>query len=276
MGRLEVNTGEAHLHIGNVAGRSTVIRSKARNPLRLLTPRARGESVWAYTSSFGGGMVAGDCTRLELVIDAGARCFLSTQASTKIYRNPQNLPCSHELAARVDEDAVLVLAPDPVQCFAESIYEQRQQFHLAATGNLLLVDWISAGRTACGERWNFQRYSSRNVIERDGRKLLIDALRLDSADGALDGKYRGGRFNSFATVVVLGPRLNPFAKKTLNWCNDQPIAPNSDIVFAGSPLHDGVILRFVGISVEQVGRAIHEQISFISQLLEDDPWSRKW
>ncbi len=120
MGRIETNAGEAQLHIGSVAGRSAVICSRARNPLRLLTPRARGESVWAYTSSLGGGMVAGDRTRLEVTVDAGARCFVGTQASTKIYRNPAQLPCSHDLVARVGEEALLILAPDPVQCFAES------------------------------------------------------------------------------------------------------------------------------------------------------------
>src|ERR1041385_1385457 len=180
MSRIETNAGEAQLHVGSVAGCSAVLRSRARNPLRLLTPRARGESVWVYTSSFGGGMVAGDRTRLEVTVDAGARCFLGTQASTKIYRNPARLPCSHDLVVRVGEEALLILAPDPVQCFAESSYEQRQHFALAAAANLLLVDWRSAGRTARGERWRFRRYSSRNEVERGRRKLLIDALRLDS------------------------------------------------------------------------------------------------
>src|SRR5687767_5260642 len=127
---LHDQSGDAKLHVATIAGRSAVVGSQARSPMRLLTPRARGETVWAYTSNFGGGMVAGDETRLELRIAAGARCFLSTQASTKVYRNPAQLPCSHELGARVCEDALLILAPDPVQCFAESSYEQRQHFTL--------------------------------------------------------------------------------------------------------------------------------------------------
>src|SRR6185436_1148904 len=68
-------SGEARLHVASVAGRSVVVGSWARSPLHLLTPRSRGGSVWAYTCSFGGGLVAGDRTRLELCMDAGARCF---------------------------------------------------------------------------------------------------------------------------------------------------------------------------------------------------------
>jgi urease accessory protein len=276
MSRIETNAGEAQLHVGSVAGCSAVLRSRARNPLRLLTPRARGECVWAYTSSLGGGMVAGDRTRLEVTVDAGARCFLGTQASTKIYRNPARLPCSHDLVARVGEEALLILAPDPVQCFAESSYEQRQQFTLAATANLLFVDWMLAGRAARGERWRFRRFSSRNEVEREGRKLLIDALRLDSADGALDSRFRGAGFNCFATVALFGPWLANAAAEVLDWTSRQPITPKATFVFAASPLQEGAILRFAGTSVEEVGHAIHARIGFVRQLLADDPWSRKW
>ena len=269
-------SGEARLHVASVAGRSVVVGSWARSPLHLLTPRSRGDSVWAYTSSFGGGMVAGDRTRLEVTVDAGARCFLSTQASTKVYRNPSDLPCSHDLVAKIGDDALLVLAPDPVQCFAESSYEQCQHFTLAPAANLLFVDWMSAGRTARGERWSFRRYSSRNKVERAGTKLLLDATRLDGRDGALDSRFRGGGFNCLATVALLGPRLAMHAKEILGWCGAQPIAPKAGLVFAASPLHEGALLRFAGTSVEEVGRAIHERLGFVRELLNDNPWERKW
>lgn len=268
--------GDAALAVSVIHGLSTATTSWARTPLKLLTPRARGESVWAYMSSFGGGMVAGDCTRLDVTIEASARCFLGTQASTKIYRNPAQLTCSHELTARIADDALLILAPDPVQCFAESTYEQRQSFALSATGNLLLIDWMSAGRAARGELWRFQRYLSRNEVQRDGKRILIDALRLDAADSALAGKYRGGGFQCFATIALFGPLLSDHAKAILDWCTAQAIQPDAAVIFAASPLHEGVIVRFAGTSVERVGRAIHERLGFIRELLKDDPFSRKW
>ena len=276
MFRACTNNGEAQLHIASVSGQSAVVSSQARNPLRLLTPRARGASVWAYTSTFGGGMVAGDRTRLEVIVDSGAYCFLGTQASTKIYRNPLRLPCSHDLKAQVGEGALLILAPDPVQCFAESSYEQRQRFELHVGGSLLLIDWLSAGRTARGERWLFRRYLSRNEILRDGKTILLDALRLDSSDGPLDARFRGGRFNCFATVALVGSRFESYAKEILDWVAAQPVTPSSELIFAASPLREGVLLRFAGVNVEEVGRAIHARLGFIRDVLEDDPWSRKW
>ena len=107
--------GHAALEVDLVFNQSTVIGAYATSPMKLLTPCSRGRSVCTYASNFGGGLVAGDQTRLDLRIGKGARCFLGTQASTKVYRNPHLLPCSHMTNAAVEEDALLVFAPAPVQ-----------------------------------------------------------------------------------------------------------------------------------------------------------------
>src|SRR4029453_14212228 len=116
--------GYASLHVTLVSQESAVTSAFATSPMKLLTPRSRGRSVWAYGSSFGGGLVAGDQTRLDLQLGPGARCFLGTQASTKVYRNPGLRPCGHETDAILAAGSLLVFAPDPVQAFAQSSYTQ--------------------------------------------------------------------------------------------------------------------------------------------------------
>jgi urease accessory protein len=268
--------GTAALHVARVRERSTVISAWARSPLSLLTPRARGESVWAYTSSYGGGMVQGDETRLELKLDSGARCFLSTQASTKIYRNPARRACSHEFQAELDADSLLILAPDPVQCFAESSYEQRQTFRLAETANLVLVDWLSSGRSARGERWAFRRYASKNQIYRGNRTILLDSVTLGNELGDINNRFRSGRFNCLATIAIVGPGLREFAATVLEAIGNAPAVRDANFVFAASPLHEGAIIRLAGVRVEEVGRAIHSHLQFVPSLLQGDPWARKW
>ena len=139
----EIRTGEkgrAALEVKVVFGESTVTSAFATSPMKLLTPRSRGQSVWAYTGSFGGGLVAGDETFLELQAGTNSRCFLGTQASTKIYRNPSRRPCGHRTRATLEADSLLVFAPEPVQAFASSSYTQRQEFQLASgAGGLLLL-----------------------------------------------------------------------------------------------------------------------------------------
>ncbi|MGC3957324.1 MAG: urease accessory protein UreD [Verrucomicrobiota bacterium] len=85
------------MEVTTVFGESTAVSSFASSPMKLLTPVARGKSVWAYTSSFGGGLVAGDKTQLSVKINSDVRCFLGTQSSTKVYRNPAACPASTRL-----------------------------------------------------------------------------------------------------------------------------------------------------------------------------------
>jgi len=266
----------ARLEVNRVSGLSAVTSARASNPLKLLLPRSRGPSVWAYLSSFGGGFVAGDETRLEVELGPGARCFVTTQASTKIYRNPRMRPCSHHFRAKLAEDSLLVLAPEPIQAFAESSYVQRQEFHLQPRAGLVLVDWYCSGRAARGELWDFASLRSRNEIFVGEERVLLDSLLLDASSGHLRGTHRLGRFNCLALVVVIGDALAAHAAPMLADIATQPVVPRAPLVLSGSPLRNGVLLRVAGESLETVGREIQRQLRFIPDLLEDDPWSRKW
>lgn len=268
--------GRAALSVDLVCGQSAVTSALARSPLKLLTPRARGRSVWACTSSYGGGLVGGDHTRLDLRLGPETRCYLGTQASTKIYRNSPACPCSHATRARLAEDSLLVLAPDPVQAFAGSRYAQRQEFQLAAGAALVLLDWFTAGRAARGERWQFRRFESFNEVWVQGERVFQDAVCLDCADGPLDSPMRMGRFNCFATLLVTGPRLETVAQQLLQNIARLPVERKSPLVAAASPVAGGAVLRLAGEEVEAVGRAVHEHLGFLTDCLGDDPWQRKW
>ncbi len=271
-----METGCAALEVRSVAGQSAVTSAFACSPLKLLMPRSRGQSVWAYTSSFGGGFVAGDETRLDLRIGPGARCFVGTQASTKIYRNPRHLVCGHVTRAAVETGALLVFAPDPVQPFAGSRYAQRQTFELGAGAGLMLVDWFTSGRAARGERWAFDRFYSRNDVFLSGGRIFMDSILLDSATGPLAPPHRAGRFNCFALLLLVGEPLKPAAASLLENVAARPVKRCEGLITSASPVRGGAVLRVAGESVESVGQELHCHLKSVSALLGDDPWARKW
>lgn len=240
--------------------------------MKLLAPVARGPSVWAYTSSFGGGLVAGDQTRLHLKVGDGARCFLGTQSSTKVYRNPAALPCEHATHATVATDALLVFAPEPLQAFADSHYTQRQEFQLAPSAGLVLLDWFSSGRAARGERWAFQQLESRNDIFVGGERVLVDSLRLHSSELAL----RMGRFNCLASLLLIGPPLKAASDALLERIAARPVERRAALNASASPVHGGILLRLAGEEVETVRRELSGHLTFLRDILGDDPWARKW
>lgn len=259
-----------------VSGESAVTSAFATSPMKLLTPRSRGRSAWVYTSSFGGGLVAGDQTQLDLTVGAGARCFVGTQASTKVYRNPAALPCGHVTRATIGENALLVFAPDAVQAFAEASYSQGQEFHLAAGAGLVLLEWFSAGRVARGERWAFTHFQSRNDVFLSGERVFVDSIRLDSEDGSLLSQHRTGRFNCLATFLLIGEPLKEVAADLLQEISARPVERNAPLVCSASSIRDGALLRVAGESVELVGDELHRHLRSLTTLLGDDPWARKW
>ncbi len=260
-----------------VAGASAVTAAFASSPMKLLTPRSRGPSVWAYTSSFGGGLVAGDQTELDLEIGPGARCLVGTQASTKIYRNPGARPCGHRTSAELAEDSLLVFAPDPVQAFAGSTYAQRQEFRLAASANLVLLDWFTAGRTARGERWEFDHFQSRNDVHVADHRVFVDSLLLAPANGSLAGSHRLGRFNCVAMLLFIGSTVAAIATRALENIADRTVEQNATLIISASRITaGGTVIRIAGESTESVGRELHHHLQPLTALLGDDPWARKW
>lgn len=268
--------GSAQLTVKRVDGQSAVTSARSASPLKLLVPRSRGTSAWAYLSSFGGGLVAGDRTELHLEVGDQARAFVATQSATKVYRNPLLRPCSHQTRATLGQGALLVFAPDPVQAFAESRYDQTQTFHLAATAGLVLVDWFSAGRVARGERWQFARFHSRNEVFRDGQRVFLDAILLDREDGFTASAHQVGRYHCFATLLFLGPPMAAPAASVLATAAERPVERRAPLISSASPVADGVLVRIAGEHTEAVGRELSQHLKSVAPLLGDDPWARKW
>ena len=266
----------AELRVELVSGQSSAVSIQAQNPLKILVPHPRGPSVWAYLSNYGGGLLGGDQISVSVDIGPGAVCFLGTQASTKIYRNRADRPSSQSLSARVAAGATLVLAPDPIQPFAHSSYRQSQHFHVQPGGSLVLVDWLTSGRAARGERWALDCFHSHNELYYGPDRVVLDSLLLDSSLGPLHGAFRLGRFNCLAVLAVLGAPLTSAAGRILEAVGKQSVPHRGELLSAASPISHGVLLRVAGESVEKVRREIHRYLDFVPALLHDDPWLRKW
>jgi urease accessory protein len=301
--------GRARLEVTLVRNESTVTEAYAHNPLKLLAPRSRGLSAWAYTSSFGGGLVAGDQTRLDMRIGKGARCFVGTQSATKIYRNPDCRPCSHLTRAVLEEGSFLAFMPAPAQPFADSSYSQQQTFHLAPGAGLVLLDWFTAGRAACGERWAFARFSSRNEVfagaessrpaacepgdagatgpRRTGdsanarepaspERVFLDSIRLDAAGDSLLSPHRMGRFNCFAMLLLLGAPLRDAVALMLAAVGRRPVERRPCLLASASAVGGGAVLRVAAQQVETVEAELQGHLGFLSGWLGGLPWTRRW
>ncbi len=255
-----------------LSGHRTVVRSAfAIAPLRLLTPRNHGDGAWAYTTTLGGGLLAGDEIRLRATVGPAARAVLSSQGSTRIYRSSLASKVSLEVA--LSEGSLLAILPDPTSCFAGSRHEQRTRVDMAAGSSLALVDCVTAGRVARDGRWALSRYHSALRIDRGPLTVLDEALLLDAAHGPLSERL--GRFDCLATVLLLGPLLESGAAAALARIAAAPVARGAQIVEAGSPVQGGALVRLAAVSVQVAAARIRELFFALPALLGDDPFARR-
>lgn len=263
--------GTGRLRFERVANRTAVVEAYASSPLKFVNPSNHGSAAWVVSGTYGGGLLGGDA--IGLTIDARERtqAVLMTQASTKVYRS--DVPASQTLDCTVGAGALFVSAPDRVACFAGSALRQTQKYTLAPDASLVVVDWISAGRLESGERWQFDRYCNRIEIWQNERLRFLDALALDAQHGPLADRMR--RFNTLATVVIVGPQVAQGAAALATAISEPALEKRVATRVAASPLgDDGIVLRCAGVDVEALGKTLRAALKFVCEIIGDDPWAR--
>lgn len=194
-------------------------------PLKLISPTSPTggqKSVLVFLLSYGGGLVGGDAVHLSIHVQAGASLSLVTQGHTKVFKSPaEDVITSQLMTAKIDAGAALCLLPDPVQPFQDSLYTQIQVFKLAEDSSLCLLDWVTAGRTARGERWGFVKWTGRNEVWlrgdgqiREDRLLVRDNVILSRDGTQAVGQTLQGTMHDMSvvgTLIVRGLALKTLA-----------------------------------------------------------------
>lgn len=242
--------------------RTVLSQVRAAAPLRFVRPTFPGSRSGAVCLvTFGGGLVDGDVIEVDLRVEAGATLVVFTQATTKAFRG-----ASQQIIRAVVHGS-LVLLPDPVACFAGARYRQRIDVSLEGDGSVVVLDGLTSGRAAFGERWAFDAIDLATTVRRGGRVLLRDALRLDRGD--FDVARRLDRFEALVTVLATGTRVAPLLEGIL-----APSIVAPDLVAAPSSLpqtrSDSAPGAIVRIAATTQARALEEARARLRNLPDID------
>jgi urease accessory protein len=233
-------------------------------------PASPGCAAWVYQSSLGGGFVGRDTVALEVDVGAGARLYLTSQASSKVYRGAVS---RYRLDASVGDGGVLVAWPDPIACFAGASFEQRQRFRLARSAGVIAVDAWTAGRVAHGECWAFRRLALRTELELDGVPVLADAMVVSPAHGDL--AYRMGDAHAFATIMIAGDEFAAAVRAIADAVATRPAVAQPRIAASVWPW--GAVVRIAARASEPLVAAIQALVGgAVRDVLGADPSARKW
>jgi len=265
--------GSAYLTFTRSGSDTVLTRAFATSPAKLIASKGRGETCWVYAATLGGGLVGGDEIQIHANVTAGARALLTTQASTKVYRSLRR--STQSVSATVEAGALLAVVPDPIVCFAGADFTQSQRYDLHDDASFVLVDWMTSGRHAAGERWAFARYESRFDIRRGSQRVFLDGVVLEP--GLDPVMARMGRFDVLGLAIVSGPLVSDAASALVHRVSEMPVTRDAGLVVSAARLRDGgALVRIAGTSVEHVGQTLRTHLAFLSPLVGDDLWSRKW
>lgn len=235
--------GEGVIELSLLPPRKQVLKTLTyQYPLKLISPdphsapnEEKDPVTVVFLLTYGGGLVGGDKIKLHVDVAEQTRLVLLTQGSTKIFKSPSRTIVSGQtLNVTVGHGAALCYLPDPTQPFGESVYEQRQTFHVDTRGpsSLCVLDWFIEGRRARGESWTLDSWKGKNEVRdlsfgsnEQGRLLLRDAVRLSNdqqvghANGLLD-KMNG--MGVFGTLILYGPLFKSLGEYWLKEYSSQP------------------------------------------------------
>jgi len=270
-----------------VDGRGTLaVGLEATNPLKFLTLQGEAPGVlWVYGLSFGGGLVCEDFIRIQLAVEPRARVVFTTQASTKVYRMKRAgvSETKQFLNASVASDAMLLVLPDPVVCFADARYRQHQVLDLAQSASLLFVDTVTCGRMANGEVWDFESYTSHLFVRREHQLIWRESLELSNLGEGLSVRERMADYKASTTVLIIGPRMAPAAESVLRTVSQMEIGRKMSapqLLMSASQLEGvedpAVVLRMAAYTTMQLEDGLRQLLaSPLRDILGEDPFERK-
>ena len=130
-----------------------------------------------------------------------------------------------EMEPPVEEGALLVVAPDPTVPYASSTFVGASRVLLAPGARCVVVEWLSSGRAASGERWAFEAYESRVAIAEAGGTLSRSSMGapMASRDALQAGAWGVGPVQS-RTTISLSSKERPRGKSSTS-----PAADNTAI-----------------------------------------------
>lgn len=276
----------AQLVIEQVRGKSVAVTAEAGYPSKLITFTVSSGCAWTYMVTYGGGLVAGDRIDLNMVVKESATALLTTQGSTKVYKNGSpmhsRITTTQTTYLQVLERAVAIIIPDPVVCFRHATFSQKTIVNMTKSASLLLVDWLISGRSACGERWCFDSFETHVDVDVEGVPVLRDrVVLLNDEPSSNPLAVRMKDFDAIATVVVIGPNVQNVMDHATRSVEDDIIRGRRrrNVICSSSLIRestqDGVLLRIAGRSGQVVRDKVRQLLQPLSDLIQEDFWSRK-
>ncbi|TLU70608.1 urease accessory protein UreD [Lichenicoccus roseus] len=205
---LQRSIADLRLQVECRDGVSRLAGLRQRGCLKLLFPRRpAADALEAVLVNISGGIAAGDRLDCSITCGTDTQVLVTSQAAERCYRARQaDAAATLTTELVLEAGARLEWLPQETILFEGAALDRRLLIRMPASATLLLAEARVLGRRGSGETTRTLALDDRIEIVRDGRPILVDALRLHGdADIRLRRAATGGGATAMATVVLAGP-----------------------------------------------------------------------
>ena len=157
-----------------------------------------------HLNNVSGGVFGGDRLRLSVELEAGAQAQVTTTGATRVYRPRADCAAATlDASFTVGENALLEYLPDALIPFAGARVQQSTRYLLAAGATLFFWETMAPGRTAMGERFQYEQVRLATDIHVHGKPILLDRLLLEPGEGSIHSPARFGPHSYLVSFVAL-------------------------------------------------------------------------
>ena len=173
---------KGHLHLTcacDKSGRSALREQSFCAPFHLSKPHGDAGALVVNVVNPTAGIFDGDELELDAKVESGARLVLTAPSANRIYQSRSGKAAMMRQTVRAAPGSFVEFIPEPLIPHAGSVYAQRTELLAEAGAEMLFFEWLSPGRVAGGEVFQYKQLAWRTDVRVGGRLVARERYTLE-------------------------------------------------------------------------------------------------
>lgn len=254
--------GLAQIELARAVSKTSISRLRTRTPLlvqkALYPDSSLPNMAHVYLMSSSGGILHGDRIEIDIIAGSGTMSRITTQAATKIYKMDKGY-AAQTISISAQDASYLEFLPYQIIPFKSSRFFQQVDLKLAQTSIVVYSETLSAGRTASGERFDFDLcFLKMQAQDSKGKVLFADAAKLEPGKDEMEWLFCGKTI--WSMIYVISPDFESVQRQINNAIKEHSMLAGCSVL----PHDCGLVVRMLDDSIDRI-RNLTDSIAGIAR-----------
>ncbi|HSI85676.1 MAG TPA: urease accessory protein UreD [Candidatus Methylacidiphilales bacterium] len=190
-------------------------RQSFRAPLHLSKPHEDEGALVVNMVTPTAGVFDDDEIDIRVDVEERARLVLTAPSSSRVYRSRDGNHATVLQTFRVASGGSMEFYPEPFIPHAGARYHQKNNLHVASDASLLFFEWLSPGRVASGESFQYEQLRWDTNIWQNERLLVRECYTLSPRDSSLSSMRMTYENAHYLACFALGEFATSFPQEEI-------------------------------------------------------------